>query len=79
MKSFSSFDAFCNENGNINQDFPRSFWTNSFSKNSQSTMVNIEIEYKELADLEKIIELGFKEGFTAALENLDDLLNHQLY
>ena len=35
------------------------------------TTVNILIEYKELADLEKIIELGFKEGFTMAMGNLD--------
>ena len=35
-------------------------------------MVSIEIEFNNLSDLEKIIEMGFKEGFTAALENLDN-------
>jgi PhnB protein len=37
--------------------------------------VSIEIAYEQLEDLEKIIELGFKEGFTAALENLDELIS----
>lgn len=74
LKSYSALDAFCDENGTITEDFPRSFWTNSFSQLSQSTIVTIVIKFKELADLEKIIEMGFKEGFTAGLENLDALL-----
>lgn len=73
-ESFSALDAFCDENGVLNTEFPRSFWTNTFKENSKSTIVNIEISYKELEDLEKIIEMGFKEGFTAGLENLDALL-----
>jgi len=72
--SFSGYDAFCDENGNINPDFPRSLWTNQFKEYSGSTMVSIEIEYQKLDDLEKIIAMGFREGFTAALENLDKLL-----
>jgi uncharacterized protein YndB with AHSA1/START domain len=75
LKSYSGLDAFCDENGNIDQSFPRSLWNIKFNDNSESTVVSIEIEYNELSDLEKIIELGFKEGFTAAMENLDDLFN----
>jgi len=37
--------------------------------------VSIEIKYDEIADLDKYIEMGFKEGFTAGLENLDELLS----
>ncbi len=68
-------DAFCDENGKITHDFPGSLWTNSFDPNSESTIVTIAIKYNELADLEKIIEMGFREGFTAGLENLDAFLN----
>lgn len=74
-ESFSNLNGFCDEDGNINTDFERSFWTNTFKQQSGSTIVNIEIAYKELVDLEKILEMGFKEGFTAGLENLDTLLN----
>lgn len=77
MKSFSALDAFCDEQGNINHDFPRSNWTNSFSENNQTTSVNIVISYKELSDLEKIIEMGFKEGFAMALGNLDQYIESQ--
>jgi uncharacterized protein YndB with AHSA1/START domain len=77
MKSFSAHDAFCDEEGNIDESFPRSFWINEFKDNADTTIVSIEIQYEELADLEKIIEMGFKEGFTAALENLDKLLDSE--
>ena len=70
--SFSGLDAFCDENGNVTQDFPRSLWHNSFIDKGETTEVHIKIQYDSLADLEKIIELGFKEGFTMAMGNLDD-------
>ena len=73
-QSYSAYDAFCDENGTINTDFSRSLWNNTFKQQSDSTIVTIEISYKQLADLEQILEMGFKEGFTAGLENLDALL-----
>lgn len=76
-KGFSGLDAFCDENGNINNDFPRSLWTNTFVEHGNNTTVNIVITYDNLADLEKIIQLGFKEGFTMALGNLDQYIEEQ--
>ena len=73
LKKFSAVDAFCDEDGNINESFPQSTWTNKFTQASDSTLVSIEIKYEKLADLEAIMEMGFKEGFTAGLENLDAL------
>ncbi len=78
LKSFSGLDAFCDAEGNINDAFPNSLWNNTFSEHDQTTTIDIIIEYKELADLEKIIQLGFKEGFTMALANLDEYLESQL-
>jgi uncharacterized protein YndB with AHSA1/START domain len=75
LKSFNSKDAFCDENGVINESFPRMLWNNVFKDQGDATTVAVEISFSELADLEKIIEMGFKEGFTAALENLDELLS----
>jgi uncharacterized protein YndB with AHSA1/START domain len=74
LKSYSLLDAFCDENGKVTEDFPGSLWTNKFNQHGQTTVVTIVIKYKDLADLERIIEMGFKEGFTAGLENLDALL-----
>jgi PhnB protein len=74
QKMYSALDAFCDENGNINQHFPRSFWTNSFSEDDDNTTVNVTIVYNKLEDLEKIIAMGFKEGFEMALGNLDQYI-----
>lgn len=78
FKSFSGLDAFCDENGKLNVDFPRSLWSNAFiEQTANTTLVDIVISYNSLADLEKIIELGFKEGFTMALGNLDQYIEAQ--
>lgn len=78
FKSFSGLDAFCDENGKLNMDFPRSLWSNAFiEQTANTTLVDIVISYNSLADLEKIIELGFKEGFTMALGNLDQYIEAQ--
>lgn len=74
---FSGLDAFCDENGIVNKEMPRTLWTNEFNENGETTLVNITARYDNLADLEKIIQLGFKEGFTMALENLDQYIEAQ--
>ena len=73
-KNFSAVDAFCDEEGKINNDFPLANWEVAFKGNADSTFVEVELQYEKLEDLEKYIEMGFQEGFTAALENLDELL-----
>ncbi|MEX2335655.1 MAG: SRPBCC domain-containing protein [Fulvivirga sp.] len=72
--NYKFLDAFCDSEGNINDDLPRSEWDVSFSGSGGSTVVDIEIKHEKLSDLEKIIEMGFKEGFMMALDNLDELL-----
>jgi uncharacterized protein YndB with AHSA1/START domain len=75
MRSFSASDAFCDEDGNVTNVLPPSLWKNDFNPVNDSTVVSVNISFNETADLEKYIEMGFKEGFTAALENLDELLS----
>jgi len=74
QKSFKGLDAFCDPNGKINNDLPKSVWECKFSEAGNKTTVIIEMECETLADLEKYIEMGFKEGFTSGLNNLDELL-----
>jgi len=73
-KSFIGDDAFCDEHGNINHEFPRMHWSVDFSKTEDGTRVNVELTFASEADLEKIIEMGFKEGFASAHNNLDEVL-----
>jgi len=76
-KSFSGLDAFCDENGNINNEFPSMHWNLDFNKSGNGTKVDVLISFKSLEDLNKIVEMGFKEGFAAAHQNLDELLATQ--
>jgi len=76
-KSLSWLDAFCDENGIENTDKPRSLWKNNFSENNGITTVNITLKHDKLEDVETMIAMGFKEGLTMALENLDQYLEAQ--
>ena len=73
-KSFVSEDAFCDENGNINNDIPGMHWKNEFTSTDTGTKVVVGVSFDSEADMEKIIEMGFEAGFTAAHGNLDELL-----
>lgn len=77
QKSFTGLDAFCDELGMVDTKMPRTQWTNTFMVTGETTTVNIVAQYESLAALEKIISLGFKEGFTMALENLDQYIEAQ--
>ncbi|MFB9079472.1 SRPBCC domain-containing protein [Flavobacterium procerum] len=69
--NFKWLDAFCDSEGNINNEFPRSDWDVNFSEKDGSTFVDVIIKHEKLSDLEMTIQMGFKEGFTIALEGLD--------
>lgn len=71
---FNFLDAFTDSEGNINDEMPRSDWRLNFMDEGDQTTVKIAIKHKNLADLEQIIQMGFKEGFTMALDNLDQIL-----
>lgn len=75
--NFKLEDAFCDAEGKINMEWPSSGWNLHFEEVNGITMVSIEIRHASLQDLEKIIELGFKEGFIMALDNLTKLLSLQ--
>jgi PhnB protein len=76
---FSGIDAFCDENAVISNIKPRVNWSSSFKENESTTLVTIDLIFDTLEDLETIIQMGFKEGFTAGLENLDQYIAAQFY
>lgn len=75
LKNFSGTDSFCNADGSINSEMPTMHWNCTFEKSEEGTMVTVEITFKSEADLNKILELGFKEGFGMALTNLDEIFD----
>lgn len=73
-KKFIAMDSFCDEIGNKNPDFPTMHWKNEFIQTDGGTRVEVEITFSSEDDFKKILEMGFEEGFTSALGNLDELL-----
>ena len=73
-KRFTGLDAFTDPDGNVNKDLPRSKWDVTFSDKGLVTLVEFRISYNDLAQLETILQMGFKEGLSLAMEGLDELL-----
>jgi uncharacterized protein YndB with AHSA1/START domain len=53
---------------------PGANWDLTFSERNRITKVSISIYFESLEELEKMIEMGFKEGFTVTLTELTTLL-----
>jgi uncharacterized protein YndB with AHSA1/START domain len=70
--NFKLFNAFADENEN--PQLPGSDWDLSFSELDGKTTVHVSIYNESLERLERMIELGFREGTIAQLKNLEDLL-----
>jgi exodeoxyribonuclease-3 len=61
-----------------NPEVPGSDWDLNFSEQNGTTTVNISIYNESRERMERMIEMGFKEGFTAIMEGLDEwLLSHK--
>ena len=72
--SFTYRSFFCDEQGQVNPATTGSLWINSFVESNGVTMVTNDIRCDSLAHLEAQIKMGFKEGYTMGLDNLDALL-----
>lgn len=75
--------SFTDKDENINDALPTSEWELNFSEQKARpdepvgkgiTKVSIVIKNKTLADIEMIIQMGFKEGFNMTLNELENLL-----
>ncbi len=72
--NFKYVDAFTDKDENINKELPSADWDLNFSEHNGTTTVKIIIKHRTLADLEKIIQMGFQGGFTMTLNYLENLL-----
>lgn len=76
---FSGRDGFCDEHGSINGEMPRMRWENRFEALDGRTLVKVRISFECAADLERILAMGFKDGFTVGMDQLADLFNQQQF
>jgi uncharacterized protein YndB with AHSA1/START domain len=70
--NFKMFNAFADKDEN--PELPGSEWEYNFSELNGKTKVSITIYNESLARLEKMIEMGFTEGFKMSIDNLEILL-----
>jgi uncharacterized protein YndB with AHSA1/START domain len=73
-KKFTANDAFGDSTGKINPEMPQSKWVMNFEDLGEHTLVQSTMTFPDLAQLEATIKMGFKEGLTMAMENLDKLI-----
>jgi len=70
--NFKFFNAFADENEN--PQLPGSDWDHTFSEQNGTTKVSIKIYNESLERMEKMIEMGFTEGYKMSMENLEIVL-----
>lgn len=66
--------SFTDKDENINTEMPSSNWDLNFSEQDGKAKVSIVIKHKTLANMEMLIQMGFREGFTMTLNFLEELL-----
>lgn len=74
LKMFTAMDSFADEDGKENTELPNMNWKNSFATTSTGTKVTVLVTFASKEDMQKITEMGFKEGSAMAHDNLDKLL-----
>jgi len=73
--NFKMFNAFADENENL--ELPGSEWDYTFTEENGRTKVSISIYNESRERMQRLIEMGFSEGFKATLVNLQNLLADQ--
>lgn len=69
---FKMYNSFADKDENA--ELPGSEWDYNFSEENGITKVIITIYNESLARLERMIEMGFEQGFKMSIDNLEQLL-----
>jgi len=70
--NFKFLNAFADKDEN--PQLPGSDWDLNFSEQNGTTKVSVTIYNDSLERMEKMIEMGFKEGFSMTMNTLEELL-----
>ena len=74
IDGYVALDAFSDETGAVNPDLPRASWDVGFTDLQTRTLVTTIVLYKSAEDVQKVIDMGLKDGLASTLERLDELL-----
>jgi len=70
--NFKMYNTFADQDEN--PELPGSEWDFKFSEHNGTTIVSVTIYNESLARMERMIEMGFKEGYAMQMKNLEELL-----
>src|SRR4249920_3071543 len=70
--NFKYLNAFADKDEN--PELPGSDWDLNFTEQNGTTTVRITIYNESLDRLEKMIEMGFREGYAMSMKNLEEVL-----
>jgi uncharacterized protein YndB with AHSA1/START domain len=70
--NFKMYNTFADQDEN--PELPGSEWDFKFSEQNGTTIVSVTIYNESLARMERMIEMGFKEGYAMQMKNLEELL-----
>lgn len=73
-RSFDGTDTFCDENGNVNPDFPEAKWLFGFTGVEEGSKITVNIHFPTTESLRQLLEMGFEEGFKMGLNQLEEIL-----
>lgn len=73
LSNFKLFNTFADKDEN--PEITGSEWDYTFIEYNQQTVVRIVIYNESLERMERMIEFGFKEGYTMSMENLENVLS----
>ena len=76
-RSFDGTDSFAEENGVKSNDMPETNWHVEFKKAGTGTELVVDVTAMKGGALEKLLEMGFEDGFKSGLDNLQEYLERQ--
>lgn len=74
-KYFDMEDFFCDEKGITNSELPVSKGKIEFAVTGKGTRVDFRMFYPTEADLQKIVEMGFEQGISICLDQLEEMFS----
>lgn len=74
QEEIANMDAFCDAEGTIRPDMPQMDWNVRFEDAGGGTKIITTVFFATPEDMTKTIEMGFEEGYSMGLQNLEELL-----
>jgi uncharacterized protein YndB with AHSA1/START domain len=74
MTEIGIVDAFCDEEGVINSAFPISTGSFIFTETKTGVLAEFKMTYPTEKDIQTLVEMGFEQGISIGLDQLEKLL-----